>query len=503
MFFVFLLSGLFLGWSLGANDAANVYGTAVGTRMIKFRTAAIICSIFLVLGAVIGGAGPSETLGKLGAVNALAGSFTVALAAALTVTWMTRLKLPVSTSQAIVGGIIGWNFFSASLTDMTSLTKIVSSWVLCPVLAASFAIVLMKLTQLLIRRVRVHLFRLDVITRYGLIIVGAFASYSLGANNIANVMGVFVPAAPFGSLDVFGLFTLNAAQQLFLVGGIAISIGVFTYSKRVMLTVGSDLFRLSPVSALIVVLAQALVLFVFSSEALEHWLSSRGLPTIPLVPVSSSQAIIAAVVGIAIAKGGRNIQLGMLGQVFWGWVSTPVVAAGTSFVLLFFVQNVFSQKVFTPVQHELSPAVVERLTEGGLFEEGLVDLVGRRFESPVAFRDAVAPRLSSRKALSRVIELSRIRPLEIDLERVRDLLEEGAFTEEQIAALIRLEGRRVRYAWQLDEALAELSDDWREKPPTVEDKRFNRELNARREQLHRAFAAELQTATEPPSEASP
>ncbi|MGB1791576.1 MAG: hypothetical protein ACPHFX_04835, partial [Paracoccaceae bacterium] len=43
---LFLSSGLFLGWALGANDAANVFGTAVGTRMVNFRTAAIICSVF-------------------------------------------------------------------------------------------------------------------------------------------------------------------------------------------------------------------------------------------------------------------------------------------------------------------------------------------------------------------------------------------------------------------------------------------------------------------------
>jgi PiT family inorganic phosphate transporter len=139
MFFVYLLSGLFLGWSLGANDAANVYGTAVGTRMIKFRTAAIACSVFLLIGAVVGGAGASHTLGKLGAVNALPGSFTVALSAGLTVAWMTKLKLPVSTSQAVVGAIIGWNFFAGAATDYGSLTKIVTSWVLCPVLAAVFA----------------------------------------------------------------------------------------------------------------------------------------------------------------------------------------------------------------------------------------------------------------------------------------------------------------------------------------------------------------------------
>ena len=110
MIIIFLSSGLFLGWSLGANDAANVFGTAVGTRMVNFTTAAIVCSIFVILGAVISGAGAAHTLGKLGSVNAIAGSFMAAFAAAITVYWMTKLGLPVSTSQSIVGAIIGWNF---------------------------------------------------------------------------------------------------------------------------------------------------------------------------------------------------------------------------------------------------------------------------------------------------------------------------------------------------------------------------------------------------------
>ena len=83
MFAFFLTSGLFLGWSLGANDAANVFGTAVGTRMISFKKAAIYCGIFVILGAVVSGAGAAKTLGELGAVNAIAGAFVVALAAAV------------------------------------------------------------------------------------------------------------------------------------------------------------------------------------------------------------------------------------------------------------------------------------------------------------------------------------------------------------------------------------------------------------------------------------
>jgi PiT family inorganic phosphate transporter len=91
----FLSSGLFLGWSLGANDASNVFGTAVGAQMIRFRTAAIYCSIFVILGAVISGAGASHTLGKLGAVNTIAGAFIVAFAAAMSVFLMTLARFPV------------------------------------------------------------------------------------------------------------------------------------------------------------------------------------------------------------------------------------------------------------------------------------------------------------------------------------------------------------------------------------------------------------------------
>ncbi|MBB54849.1 MAG: inorganic phosphate transporter, partial [Magnetovibrio sp.] len=246
---IFLSSGLFLGWALGANDAANVFGTAVGSRMVRFSTAAIICSIFVILGAVISGAGTTETLGKLGAINTLPGSFMTALAAATAVYLMTKIGLPVSTSQAIVGAIIGWNLFSSSPTDSESLTKIISTWVLCPILAAVFSALIYLIVVKIIRSVKIHLLRSDLYTRIGLVLAGAFGSYSLGANNIANVVGVFGPANPFTDFSIVTVGTFTAAQQLFLLGALAIGVGVFTYSKRVMMTVGNDLLPLSPVAA--------------------------------------------------------------------------------------------------------------------------------------------------------------------------------------------------------------------------------------------------------------
>jgi PiT family inorganic phosphate transporter len=341
---LFLSSGLFLGWALGANDAANVFGTAVGTRMVSWRNAAIICSIFVILGAVISGAGTSQTLGKLGAITALPGAFMTALSAGFSVFVMTKSGLPVSTSQAIVGAIIGWNFFSNQATDTSTLAKILSTWIICPLLAAVIAIVILKVSKYFGREMNLSLIRLDAYKRIALIFAGALGAYSLGANNIANVIGVFIPVQPLAELKI-GSFSFSSTQQLFLLGGLAIALGVCTYSKKVMLTVGSDLGQLSSTSALVAVISHSIVLFLFASQGLEALLSRFGLPTIPLVPVSSSQAVVGAIFGISILQGITAVKWNVLGKIIAGWIVTPIFAGIVCFIGLFFLQNVFSLSV--------------------------------------------------------------------------------------------------------------------------------------------------------------
>lgn len=343
---IFLLSGLALGWALGANDAVNIFGTAVGTGMVRFTTAAIVASIFVILGAVISGAGASHTLGKLGAINALPGAFMAALAAAVTVFGMTKRGLPVSTSQAVVGAIVGWNIFSGKPTDSETLTKILITWVACPVIAGFIAVPLFLLAKRVINKAKLHLIRLDAYTRFALLVAGAFGAYSLGANNIANVMGVFVSSSPFTDFTVWGIYEFTSTQQLFLLGAIAIAVGIFTYSKGVMMTVGQDIVSLSPISAWVVVTAHSIVLFLFASQGLESFLSGHGLPTIPLVPVSSSQAVIGAIVGIGVFTGSTNIRWRVLGSISFGWVLTPIIAALVCILGLYFLQNIFNQQTF-------------------------------------------------------------------------------------------------------------------------------------------------------------
>ena len=486
MFAFFISSGLFLGWSLGANDASNVFGTAVGARMIRFKTAAIYCSIFIILGSVFSGAGASHTLGKLGAVNAVAGAFIVAFAAAISVYVMTKARYPVSTSQAIVGAIIGWNLFSGSLTDYNSLAKIVGTWVVCPIISAIIAIGLYKIVVFSIRILKPHMLTLDAVTRFGLLLVGAFGSYSLGANNIANVMGVFVPVSPFPDISLFGLVNFSSAQQLFLIGSIAIAVGVFTYSKRVMETVGEGIVSLSPVAAFAVVSAHSIVLFLFASQGLEGFLSNHGLPTIPLVPVSSSQAIVGAVIGVGLLKGGSSIRWRLFGGISSGWVITPIIAAAVSFVSLFFLQNVFEQKTYQPIKYQITNEAFERIQDAGIVTEKLRNQLHVQYPDASQFNDE----LSKIKELDREdrnyifasAEINQVKIVDSGISAIS--VDEHWITEKQKSDLKKLEGRTFYHKWLLQNALVEISPYWQYR---ANDKGHNEKVRSQLSRIYKLF----------------
>ena len=282
-----LSSGLFLGWSLGANDAANVFGTAVTSHMVRFSTAATLTAVFVILGGVVNGPTAMETLSEFGHIDTLGGAFTSALAAALVVAGMTRFGMPVSTSQAVVGALIGYRLFQHGSLDASAwllLPTIVITWVACPILAAAAAFLIYKLLALAFRWLPMPLLVLDRCLRFGLLAVGCYGAWALGGNNMANVVGVYMRLDLFDTVQV-GPWVLSQSRMLALLGGLAISLGVVTYSYRVMVTVGRNLVKLDATTALIAILAEALVVDFFAHS----W--DLGAFILPAIPVSTSQAM--------------------------------------------------------------------------------------------------------------------------------------------------------------------------------------------------------------------
>ena len=301
-----LLGGVFLGWSLGSNDASNVFGTAVSSRMLKFWVAAVLASVFVVIGALVSGQAGIETLKGLTSVS-LDQAVISSVAAAITVTIMTFLRLPVSTSQAVVGAIMGIGILNNQI-NLSGLGKVVACWVGTPVGALIISIPLYYMAAAIYNRLNMNLFRADSALRFGLVAAGSYGAYALGANNVANVTAVFVGA---------GLITVFLAT---LIGGVSIALGILTYSKSVMETVGKKLVKLDPFSAFVVILAEAITVHIY---------------TIIGVPVSTSQAVIGAVVGIGIVKGAHTVRKKTLKNILLAWILTPVIACFIALVIDF------------------------------------------------------------------------------------------------------------------------------------------------------------------------
>lgn len=292
-----LISGAYLGWALGANDASNVFGTAVASRMLRFWTAAVLCCVFLFLGAVLGGAEGMHTYSSLSKTT-LNTAFLTGLVAALTVTVMTWRQLPVSTSQAVVGALIAVGLFNGKL-ELGVLGKVVACWVGTPIGAMVAAVVFYLVVGKLFNLLNLSVFQYDFVVRWCLVLAGSYGAYALGANNVANVTGAFVGP---------GMLTPRMAC---IVGGLSICLGVITFSRGVMMTVGRGLVKLDAFSAFIVILSEAVTVHIYAMVG---------------VPVSTSQAVVGGVLGIGLVKGVRTVNRRVLTNIVIAWLSTPVIA---------------------------------------------------------------------------------------------------------------------------------------------------------------------------------
>lgn len=310
-----IFGGLFLGWSLGANHSANIFGTAVAGGLVRYSHALWLTAAYVVLGAVVEGAKCVNTYAKLAVVHADT-AFILTTSTAVTLTMLTRAGVPASTSQALVGAILGWSLLDTS-PDYSQLTKIVICWTLTPITALlSSRLLHGALEKIIVDKITSFSAR-NRLYFVAVLLTGCYAAYGLGANSLANVTGVYVTS---GLLDIH----LGA-----LIGGLSIAAGVLTYSGRVMMTVGKGIVPLDPFSAMVVVFAEAATLHLFTQLG---------------VPVSSSQAVVGAVVGIGFAKGLQTINRAVVLKIGFGWILTPLCAGALAFGVhaLFMLEGVDS-----------------------------------------------------------------------------------------------------------------------------------------------------------------
>ncbi len=303
-----LAGGIFIGWALGSNDSANLFGTGVAAKVIKYKTAIILISIFVILGALMEGHKSMDTVGAMSAMSHTA-AFIAAFSAGLCVAVFSYLSLPVSTSQAVMGSVLGIGMISG-IPDFTRLYKVILCWIFTPIGAMVFSFIFYPLFGRLFRKILIDLHLRNIFIKVALTFAGCYGAYSLGANNVANVTGVYVGS---GLLTPF---------QAALIGSLSIAFGVLTYSKNVMETIGKKIVELDGFSAFI---------SEFSAAVTVHLFTQVG------VPVSTSQAIVGGVVGIGLKKGVKTVKKKTLIEIGIGWISTPF----SSGLLAYFMMRIY------------------------------------------------------------------------------------------------------------------------------------------------------------------
>lgn len=162
LFILATLFGIFMAFNIGGNDVANSFGTSVGAKTLTVKQALMIAAIFELGGAMLAGAAVTDTIRK-GIVDISKMDFDpmlfvfVMMGSLLSAgTWLlyaTKKGYPVSTTHAIVGGILGGSIALGYVTmgagesvfglvHWDQITKIAISWVVSPILGgiASYGI---------------------------------------------------------------------------------------------------------------------------------------------------------------------------------------------------------------------------------------------------------------------------------------------------------------------------------------------------------------------------
>ena len=359
--YLLLAAGLFMGWSLGTNDAANAFGTAVATRVVKYRTAIIIIALMVILGAILLGHQSVNKLSSIATNNEVMASegdvdeaiangtlsnlklksalkaFIIFACAAITVFVMSYLKFPVSANQSITGAVIGWGICYANYNDpailkgnLMEILEFMSTWLINPLGAALISFVLVFFVKKFLEKRLTTMKSYDKIIKIGYIAAGAFSAFSIGQNSSASVTAFYYDATGKGANLIykdFGSF-FTADRIVAIIGGIAIAIGVLTFSKRVMMTVGGSIAEISQMDGFLVIIASALTVLLMGK--------------LMGIPVSTSQSVVGAVVGAGLVNGVKTVNFGVFKRIAIAWVTSPTAAGLLAFIVGFLTKGYFA-----------------------------------------------------------------------------------------------------------------------------------------------------------------
>jgi PiT family inorganic phosphate transporter len=331
-----LVISFLVAFAIGSNDEAMA--PAVGAQVWTVKTAVIIGGVITVIGAVFLGGNVSEKVGSdlVGGLTLTTEMvFAILVSMALWLLLASAIKgLPISTTQCIVGSVIGvaafapivgymdWGLFSI---DWFVVLEVFTGWIISPVIGFVIAAAVFALVKRLQRRAGgfTDLERQERLAAYGLAFFLIITSLSRGGNDVANAIAPLVVLPEFQGLADVGGVMLPLVLVPLLVGGIGMALGLMIIGRKVIKTLATEVVTLSPSSALSASISVSLVMFV---------------GTLLGLPLSGTHVLVAALIAVGWVAD-TPVQMKQVKDIVISWVVTVPISAVLGMVFFWLIQG--------------------------------------------------------------------------------------------------------------------------------------------------------------------
>jgi inorganic phosphate transporter, PiT family len=331
---------------LTATPELLVYGMlasliAAGTwLLIASRKGWPVSTTHSIVGAIVGfaavGIGPAAVQwGKVGTIvmSWVVSPLTAGIIAYLIFTSVQLLILrhadPLAKAKRYVPVYIFFAAFTVTLvTILKGLTHVglnlstANSYLIATAIAFSIAVVggiaISRIEPIRKRDKKQHFYTVERVFGVLMIVTACSMAFAHGSNDVANAIGPLAAVIAVAQSGVVGSRSALPVWVLML-GGIGIVVGLATYGRHVIATVGRKITQLTPSRGFAAELSAATTIVIASGTGL---------------PVSTTHTLVGAVLGVGMARGIEAIDLRTVGRIFASWLIT--VPAGALFAIVFF-----------------------------------------------------------------------------------------------------------------------------------------------------------------------
>ena len=289
----------------GWHDCANAIATVVSTKVLSPMKAVILAATMNIVGAFLTTA-VAKTIGS-GIVDPVAVTNAVLISALLSaILWnliTILMGLPVSSSHALVGGLIGAVVAhgGAALLNIGGIMKILLSLLISPLFGIVIGYLFMKLI--------LHYFGQlspGVIGRYFgrlQIVSSSFMAFGHGSNDAQKAMGIITMAL----LASGKIQSLEVPTWVVLTCALAMGSGTLFGGWKIIKTLGHKMLKLEPIHGFAAETASAGIIMSASYFGL---------------PVSTTHVVSTAILGVGATKRLSAVRWGLAGKILTAWVLT-------------------------------------------------------------------------------------------------------------------------------------------------------------------------------------